>query len=53
MRVLPNTDEDCPPLLLVRTDFRDEAAWLRLRAALDQPWVFDANEANDANDGGW
>ncbi|MFE9607817.1 DUF6924 domain-containing protein [Streptomyces sp. NPDC006012] len=48
MRVLPKTDEEYPPLLLVRTDFRDETAWLRLRAALDQPWVFD----EDAGDGG-
>ncbi|MFS8199380.1 DUF6924 domain-containing protein [Streptomyces sp. CWNU-52B] len=40
MRVLPKTDDDYPPLLLVRTDYRDDDAWQRVLTALDQPWVF-------------
>ncbi|MBU6530920.1 DUF6924 domain-containing protein [Streptomyces sp. NPDC057245] len=44
MRVLPKTDEDAPPILVIRTDYRDDEAWQRLKAALDEPWVFDRND---------
>ncbi|MFI6346140.1 DUF6924 domain-containing protein [Streptomyces sp. NPDC050560] len=41
MRTLPTTDndEEYPPILLVRTDYRDEDGWLRVRADLDRPWI--------------
>ncbi|WP_328494869.1 hypothetical protein OHS59_20530 [Streptomyces sp. NBC_00414] len=47
MRVLPKTDADYPPLLLVRTDYRDDGAWQRVRDALDKPWVFDEDDEDD------
>ncbi|MFJ2259712.1 DUF6924 domain-containing protein [Streptomyces sp. NPDC087844] len=47
MRVLPKTDADYPPLLLVRTDYRDDDAWQRVLAALDAPWIFDEGDEDD------
>ncbi|WP_314415149.1 DUF6924 domain-containing protein [Streptomyces kroppenstedtii] len=47
MRVLPKTDADYPPLLLVRTDYRDDDGWQRVLAALDQPWVFDEGDEDN------
>ncbi|MFC8334471.1 DUF6924 domain-containing protein [Streptomyces olivaceus] len=47
MRVLPTTDEDSPPILVVRTDYRDDAAWQRLKADLDVPWVFDERDEDN------
>ncbi|GHA25544.1 hypothetical protein GCM10010372_26880 [Streptomyces tauricus] len=47
MRVLPKTDADYPPLLLVRTDYRDDDAWQRVLAALDKPWVFDEDDEDN------
>lgn len=39
MRALPEvTYLGYPPILLVRTDYRDDDAWRRVQAALDQPW---------------
>ncbi|WP_432585505.1 hypothetical protein ABVG11_04675 [Streptomyces sp. HD1123-B1] len=49
MRVLPKTDQDYPPMLLVRTHYGDDAAWQRLRTALDQPWVFDARDEEEGS----
>ena len=49
MRVLPRTDEDYPPVLLVRTDYRDDEAWQRVRAALDQPWVVDEEDEDNGS----
>lgn len=47
MRVLPKTDVDYPPMLLVRTDYRDDDAWQRVLAALDAPWVFDEDDEDN------
>ncbi|MCF3964749.1 DUF6924 domain-containing protein [Streptomyces fuscigenes] len=47
MRTLPKTDEDYPPLLLVRTDYGDDAGWRRLRETLDHPWVFDERDGEN------
>jgi hypothetical protein len=41
VRVLPKTGDSSPPILLVRTDYRDDNAWRRVRAAVDQPWDLD------------
>ncbi|PSM44488.1 hypothetical protein C6Y14_05550 [Streptomyces dioscori] len=47
MRVLPKTDADYPPMLLVRTDYRDDDAWQRVLDALDKPWVFDEDDEDN------
>ncbi|MER5943550.1 hypothetical protein ABT121_40390 [Streptomyces sp. NPDC001928] len=47
MRVLPKTDESYPPMLLARTHYGDDDAWRRVRAALDQPWVFDEADEDE------
>ncbi|MFE7075455.1 DUF6924 domain-containing protein [Streptomyces sp. NPDC057620] len=47
MRVLPKTDADYPPMLLVRTDYRDDDAWQRVLAVLDTPWVFDEGDEDN------
>ncbi|KAA0942874.1 DUF6924 domain-containing protein [Streptomyces apricus] len=49
MRVLPKTDADYPPILLVRTDYRDDGAWQRVLDALDRPWVFDERDAENGS----
>ncbi|MFF7331729.1 DUF6924 domain-containing protein [Streptomyces sp. NPDC008150] len=46
---MPRTDEDYPPMLVVRTDHRDDAAWQRVRNALDEPWVFDARDEDNGS----
>lgn len=45
MRTLPRTDEDYPPMLVIRTDYRDDEGWQDVRAALDQPWVLDEHDS--------
>ncbi|CAL9534789.1 DUF6924 domain-containing protein [Streptomyces sp. enrichment culture] len=50
MRVLPKTDEDSPPILVIRTDYRDDEAWQRLKADLDEPWVFDRKDDGHKED---
>lgn len=47
MRVPPRTDEYYPPLLLIRTDYRDADGWQRVRTALDRPWVFDEDGGDE------
>lgn len=49
MRVLPRTDQDYPPLLLIRTYFGDDEAWGRVGAALDEPWVFDERDEDEGS----
>lgn len=49
MPVLPKTDDDYPPMLVVRTDYRDDEAWRGVRAALDQPWVFDERDEDNGS----
>ncbi|TXS44205.1 hypothetical protein EAO75_29810 [Streptomyces sp. uw30] len=34
-------------MLLVRTHYGDDDAWRRVRAALDQPWVFDEADEDE------
>ncbi|MEU8455846.1 DUF6924 domain-containing protein [Streptomyces griseoaurantiacus] len=45
MRTLPRTEDDWPPILVIRTDFRDEEGWRAVRAALDVPWVLDEDDS--------
>jgi hypothetical protein len=48
VRVLPPiTYVGYPPLLLVRTDYGDDDAWRRVRAAVDQPWVVNENDGEE------
>jgi hypothetical protein len=47
MRVLPKIGDCDPPILLIRTDYRDDDAWRRVRTAVDQPWVIDGYRGED------
>ncbi|WP_329138039.1 DUF6924 domain-containing protein [Streptomyces sp. NBC_00670] len=45
MRALPRTEDDYPAMLVIRTDYREDEAWQRVRDALDQPWVLDEHDS--------